>query len=48
MRRWTIVEKVKGISQKHRSALEEIVQHCPVHRSLDPNIETPVEFLYAD
>ena len=37
-----------GISQKHRSALEEIVQHCPVHRSLDPNIETPVEFLYAD
>ena len=21
-----------GISQKHRSALEEIVQHCPVHR----------------
>ena len=37
-----------GISQKHRSALEETVQHCPVHRSLDPNIETPVEFIYAD
>lgn len=37
-----------GISQKHRSALEEIVQHCPVHRSLDPKIETPVVFFYAD
>ena len=36
------------ISEKHRSALEEIVQHCPVHRSLDPNIQTPVVFFYAD
>jgi len=37
--------------EKHmstESALEEIVQHCPVHRSLDPNIQTPVVFCYAD
>lgn len=42
-----VIHFPSGIDQKHRAALEEIVQHCPVHRSLDPNIETPVEFIYG-
>lgn len=42
-----VINFPSGIDQKHRAALEEIVQHCPVHRSLDPNIETPVEFIYG-
>jgi uncharacterized OsmC-like protein len=36
-----------GIEDRHRSALEEAVQHCPVHRSLHPDVQTPVEFVYA-
>ena len=43
-----VVNFPSGINDKHRSALEEIVQHCPVHRSLDPKIETPVVFFYPD
>ena len=43
-----VINFPSGINDKHRSALEEIVQHCPVHRSLDPSIETPVVFNYAD
>ena len=43
-----VVNFPSGINDKHRSALEEIVQHCPVHRSLDPSIVTPVVFNYAD
>ena len=43
-----VVNFPSGINDKHRTALEEIVQHCPVHRSLDPSIETPVVFNYAD
>ncbi len=43
-----VINFPSGINDKHRSALEEIVQHCPVHRSLDPSIETPVVFHYAD
>jgi uncharacterized OsmC-like protein len=37
-----------GIEKKHRDALEETVQHCPVHRSLHPGVQTPVEFIYQD
>jgi uncharacterized OsmC-like protein len=37
-----------GIEAKHREALEQAATHCPVHRSLNADIETPVEFSYPD
>ncbi len=38
----------KGIADKHRPALERTVFACPVHKSIHPDIETPVNFSYPD
>jgi putative redox protein len=35
-----------GLSEKHRRALENCVETCPVRRSLHPAIEVPVRFNY--
>lgn len=37
-----------GISTKHRQILENAAFTCPVHKSLHPDIEIPVEFKYPD
>ena len=38
----------KGIEAKHRAALERAALNCPVHKSLHPDIETPIQFKYPD
>ncbi len=37
-----------GVSAEHRRRLERGALTCPVHRSMHPEVEIPVEFLYPD
>lgn len=37
-----------GISPQNRKLLERAAHACPVHKSLDPRIEKPIEFRYPD
>lgn len=37
-----------GIDKKERAILERAALTCPVHQSLHPSIEIPVEFHYPD
>lgn len=39
-------EKASGLSSADREKLQKAAQHCPVHQSLHPDIETPVSFVY--
>jgi putative redox protein len=37
-----------GLSADERTALENAAHGCPVHASLDPRVEAPIEFVYPD
>lgn len=37
----------KELEQSHRDKLERAAHTCPVHKSLHPDIQTPIEFIYA-
>lgn len=37
-----------GIAHDKRAFLEKIAHACPVHKSLNPEIVTPIEFQYPD
>lgn len=37
-----------GLSPEQREILERAGSHCPVHYSLHPDVETPIEFSYPD
>jgi len=37
-----------GLSDKEKIVLERAAKTCPVHKSLSPEIETPVQFNYAE
>ena len=39
-------EKAVRLSEEDRKKLEAAALHCPVHRSLHPDVQTPIEFLY--
>lgn len=41
-------EKANGLSEEARKKLETAARACPVHSSLHPDIEAPVEFIYGD
>jgi len=43
------VPAAKGavLSADDRKKLETAAMHCPVHKSLHPDIQTPIEFLYS-
>ena len=43
------VPAMKGsrLSLDDRKKLETAAMHCPVHKSLHPDIQTPIEFTYA-
>jgi len=43
------VPATKGalLSAEDRKKLETAAMHCPVHKSLHPDIQTPIEFSYA-
>jgi putative redox protein len=38
----------KNLSNDDRTKLERAAKTCPVHQSLHPDIDAPVEFVYAD
>lgn len=38
----------KGIPQDKREILERAAHACPVHKSLHPDVETPITFVYSD
>ena len=40
-------EQAARLSETDRAKLEAAARHCPVHQSLHPDIETPMEFVYA-
>ena len=37
-----------GIPADKRSMLENAAHTCPVHKSLHPDVVTPIEFIYTD
>lgn len=42
------IEMPAGLSEKHRTALEQSAAHCPVHQSLRADIKTPMTFRYPE
>ena len=37
----------KKVDERHRRALEQAAKSCPVHRSLHPDVNIPVEFVWG-
>jgi len=37
-----------GVAKDQRTKLEQAAQHCPVHKSLHPDIDAPIAFTYPD
>ena len=37
-----------GVSEEDRKTFEKAAYTCPVHKSLHPEIEAPIEFVYPD
>jgi putative redox protein len=43
-----VIRMPAGLSESQRERLEKVGSHCPVHRSIHPDIETPISFHYPD
>jgi putative redox protein len=42
-----MLHMVPGIPQDKRSMLEAAAHSCPVHKSLHPDVQTPIQFIYS-
>jgi len=42
-----ILHMAPGIPQDKRALLEAAANSCPVHKSLHPDLQTPIEFIYS-
>jgi putative redox protein len=40
-------DKAARLSAEDRKKLETAALHCPVHKSLHPDIQTPIDFSYV-
>lgn len=43
-----VITMPAGLTAAQRERLEGVGAHCPVHGSIHPDIETPLEFEYPD
>lgn len=43
-----VVTMPAGLTPEQREILERAGSHCPIHGSLHPDVETPIEFEYPD
>jgi putative redox protein len=41
-----IFQMAAGIPQDKRTMLEAAAHSCPVHKSLHPDVQTPIQFIY--
>ena len=41
-----IIHMAPGIPQDKRMVLEASAHSCPVHKSLHPDVQTPIQFIY--
>ncbi|MEE8142212.1 MAG: OsmC family protein [Planctomycetota bacterium] len=48
MRLEVVFEMPPGLDSSARKVLENAALTCPVHRSLHPDVEIPIEFRYPD
>ncbi len=37
----------KTLTEEHRRKMEETAKHCPVHKSLHPDVQMPITFEYV-
>ncbi|MCI0571868.1 MAG: OsmC family protein [Myxococcaceae bacterium] len=44
----TEIRMPRGLTPEQRARMEEAALGCPVKRSLDPSVEAPIRFVYAD
>jgi putative redox protein len=42
-----VVDVPIALDERHRQGIETVARHCPVHQSLHPDIDSPIEFRYA-
>ncbi len=42
------IQMAKGIPMETRAKLEAVAHTCPVHKSLHPDVQTPITFVYPD
>ena len=43
-----VIQMPSGLTPEQRKKLENAALTCPVHKSLSPEVDKPVEFVYAD
>ncbi|MDX1675376.1 MAG: OsmC family protein [Longimicrobiales bacterium] len=43
-----VITMPAGLTVEQRERLEKVGSHCPVHRSIHPDIATPLTFEYPD
>ena len=41
-----LLKMCPGIPQEKRALLEAAAHSCPVHKSLHPDVQTPIQFIY--
>ncbi|MDE2028048.1 MAG: OsmC family protein [Candidatus Omnitrophica bacterium] len=41
-----VIRMAPGIPQEKRSMLEATAHSCPVHKSLHPDVQMPIQFIY--
>lgn len=43
-----VIHMPPGVPKEHRRRMEAVAHACPVHKSLHPDVEAPIEIIYPD